>query len=486
MTGKHYIQTAILSLVFTFTSLSLLAPAQQVPGSGTTDVEESEEVKKLKKKLNKLQHENNLFEQKLQNELQSIKKKQKRLKEELDLSDLQQKKELSEIERKKKRIESELGLKSAEKKQELSTLKNKIKELKTELELARKKTKKAIQEAQNQKKKIESELDLEKTKKKSELSDLKLKLQETELKQQLAQLETKLMQANLQKKQLEQKIELAKIESEKAEMDAEISLRQTRQKWKSEVSKPIDYIQNPLQNDTLYITDRRVRLDGPIISETGDWVSKRLHYFNNQSEDKPIFIIINESPGGSVMEGFRIIKTMNSIDAPVFVVVKERAASMAAGITALADRSFAYPNAIILHHEIQASMGGSLKENEAKLEMMQKWFKRVAGPVAEKMNMSLEEFRKQMYEENPNGNWQEFATEAKDLNWVDDIIKNIQDVGVREEPSDEPPSPSVFFMKDDKKGKLKKDDQGRYYRKLPPLRPFDFYYMFDPNNFYRW
>jgi ATP-dependent Clp protease protease subunit len=477
-------------LIFAIVAVPVLAQNSNGTGSGATAPDSkandtNPEIEKLKQKIERLKYQNQLFKEKLENELQSIQAEQKRLESKQQLEDVKQKKDLSSIENKKEQIEAELGLKSTRQKQELSDVKNRIEELQTELELASQKTEKAIQDAINQKKKLESKLDLRETKKDSELADLKMKLKEEQVKQRLAMTESKLLEARLQKKKLQEQIELAELESKQSEMTAEIHLRQTRRKWKSEVNKPIDYIENPLQDKTLYVTDRRVRLDGPIISETGDWVSKRLHYFNNQSDDKPIFIIINDSPGGSVIEGFRIMETMKSISAPVYVVVRERAASMAAAITTLADRSFAYADAIILHHEIQASMGGSLKEQEAQLEMMKKWWKRLAGPIADKMNMSLENFRKRLYEEDPNGNWQEFATEAKDLNWVDHIIENIQDVGVREEPDETPPSPTFFFLKKES-DRIRQDEQGNYYRKLPPLRPFDFYYMYDPNNNYRW
>ena len=50
-----------------------------------------------------------------------------------------------------------------------------------------------------------------------------------------------------------------------------------------------------------------------------------------------IFIVIDTSPRGSVMAGYRILKAMESSDAPVHVVVKSFAASMAAAITTLGE-----------------------------------------------------------------------------------------------------------------------------------------------------
>src|SRR5260221_10572633 len=113
-------------------------------------------------------------------------------------------------------------------------------------------------------------------------------------------------------------------------------------------------------NGVLSISDRRIALNGVITSETANRVTERINYFNNQNKEFPIFIVIDDSPGGSVMAGYKILKTMHSSSAPVYVVVKSYAASMAAAICTLAQRSFAYPNAVILHHPISNGSHGNL------------------------------------------------------------------------------------------------------------------------------
>ena len=106
----------------------------------------------------------------------------------------------------------------------------------------------------------------------------------------------------------------------------------------------------------MVISDRRIPLNGPITNETADYVTTRIHFFNNKDPKLPIFIVIDDSPGGSVMAGYRILKAMEGSDAPVHVVVKSFAASMAAAIATLAKHSYAYPNAVILHHQISAGL----------------------------------------------------------------------------------------------------------------------------------
>ena len=101
------------------------------------------------------------------------------------------------------------------------------------------------------------------------------------------------------------------------------------------IKEPV-YLADPLLKDgTLVISDRRIDLNGPIFSDLADHVTERINYFNNKNEGYPIFIVINDSPGGSVMSGMRIMKAMHGSEAPVYVVVKSFAASMAAALTTL-------------------------------------------------------------------------------------------------------------------------------------------------------
>src|SRR5260221_13390772 len=113
-------------------------------------------------------------------------------------------------------------------------------------------------------------------------------------------------------------------------------------------------------NGVLSISDRRIALNGVITSETANRVTERINYFNNQNREFPIFIVIDDSPGGSVAAGYKILKTMSGRHAPVYVVVKSFAASIAAGITTMATKSFAYPKPIILHHHLSGRTCGNL------------------------------------------------------------------------------------------------------------------------------
>jgi ATP-dependent Clp protease protease subunit len=208
-------------------------------------------------------------------------------------------------------------------------------------------------------------------------------------------------------------------------------------------------------------------------------VTERIHYYNNISTH-PIFIVIDSCPGGSVMEGYRIVKAMQASRAPVYVVVKSFAASMAAVITTMADKSYVYPNAIILHHQMSTMNWGNMTQLKEQLDLAKEWERRLHVPVAEKMGISLDEFRKKMYEKNSNGDWQEFGDKAVDLKWATNVVHEIDETGFTKNPDVESNVPKPAFWLGEKT-----DEKGARFVSLPRLQPFDFYFIYNPDRYYR-
>ena len=249
-------------------------------------------------------------------------------------------------------------------------------------------------------------------------------------------------------------------------------------------AKPV-YLENPLKDDgTLVISDRRIPLNGLITMATADHITDRIDFYNNADRKLPIFIVIDESPGGSVMAGYRILKAMESSDAPVHVVVKSFAASMAAGITTLAKESYCYPNAIILHHQISSTLFGQLNltEQAEVVKESQRWWTRLATPVAQKMGVSTDEFIKQMYAHNSAGDWSEFGEDAQKLKWVNHIVKGIEETSLTKNPDTVPPqqaNPATVGLKEEV------DANGKPFAFLPRLTPKDVYFLYNPDKYFR-
>ena len=328
-----------------------------------------------------------------------------------------------------------------------------------------------------------------------ELAAGRQSLEKMKLTNDLAAAEIADQSRTLAQREQELKLRAADLQVQKADLDlkvaklnSDLDLRVKRDLWKNRVNRDIQYTQEPFKDGVLTISDRRIALNGPIWGDTADYVQERIDYFNNQSHEYPIFIVIDESPGGSVMAGYKILKAMDGSAAPVYVVVKSFAASMAANIATQSKKSFAYPNAIILHHQIQGYVGGNLTMTKEDVKEMEEWWKRLAAPVAAKMGISLDEFIKRMYQNRSTGDWEEFGDSARKLKWVDQIVDTI-----REDSYDKnPDAPSGLndasapgYVNHEPVLPERVDANGNRYVLLPRLSPADCYYLYNPDNYYR-
>jgi ATP-dependent Clp protease protease subunit len=317
-----------------------------------------------------------------------------------------------------------------------------------------------------------------------------------------AALQDELSKMEAEKSKLAEEGELSKIRAEKltndlksvqaqaaleiTQLQNDIAAIETRDKRAQFAdSKPV-FLEKPLRDDgILVVSDRRIPLNGLITTSTADFVTSRIQYWNNKDRKLPIFIVIDASPGGSVMAGYRILKAMQSSDAPVHVVVKSFAASMAAAITTLATESYAYPNAVILHHQISSVITGQLNLTEQREfhQESERWWQRLGAPVAAKMGVSTDEFIKEMYQHSSNGDWSEFGEDAAKLHWVNHIVKGIDETSFTRDPdivdAGKPAAGRTAALEE------QVDSNGKPFVWLPRLMPKDVYFICNPDGYYR-
>jgi ATP-dependent Clp protease protease subunit len=315
--------------------------------------------------------------------------------------------------------------------------------------------------------------------------------------------EKQLAKIQVDKQRLENEAGLAKVKAEKlgaelkaqqaaiglelSKLDAEIKKSAALDKRRRFVTRKPICLKNPLKNDgILVISDRRIPLNGAITSKTADYVTTRIHYYNNLNQKLPIFIVIDDSPGGSVLAGYRILKAMDSSEAPIHVVLKSFAASMAATIVTLAEHSYALPNSMILHHQISnrfVMTSLNLTQQKEGYERAQQFWRRLAGPIAKKMGITTDELIKQMYAHDSDGDWLEFADKAQKLKWVDHVIAGVEETSLRTNPDKKTaPSKSVKAMN----GLVEeRDADGKPVIYLPHSNPVDVYFLFDPQGYYQ-
>ena len=114
---------------------------------------------------------------------------------------------------------------------------------------------------------------------------------------------------------------------------------------------------------------------------------------------------------------------------------------------------------------------------------MKQWASRLHAPVAEKMGIDLDAFYEQMYANNSDGDWIEFADKAIDLKWVDHIVEAIREEGIIQKPSvkcrcSASGSPSKI-------SRIQPAVIGCISAAAKP-EPFDYYFLYDPEQRYTW
>ncbi len=294
---------------------------------------------------------------------------------------------------------------------------------------------------------------------------------------ELSRIRSEIFASDLKSLQSEAALELTRLQSEMQTIE-------TREKRETFADSDPVYLEKPFREDgMLVISDRRIPLNGMIVGATADFVTSRIDFWNNRDRKLPIFLVIDDCPGGSVMAGYRILKAMEASDAPVHVVVKSFAASMAACITTLAEESYAYPNAVILHHQISSQIAFARLNLTQQKEFFQestRWWDRLAAPVAQKMGISTDEFIEKMYARSTSGDWSEFADEAQKLKWVNHIVDGIVESSVTM-------NPDVEEKAAEKKVALEEeiDQDGKVFTYLPRLNPKDVYFLYNPDGYYR-
>lgn len=359
----------------------------------------------------------------------------------------------------------------------------------------------------------QAKLDEKLAARKRAMAEIQLQMEETKLKLDAAEVERRLkddpslleLRRKNERLMLEYAIAKNEVDTEGFNMrheenlirrkTMELSLQMELQQKELEartyaVGKAPAYPKEPLQGKKLVLSDRTIALNGVITSKTADSIADRIAYFNNRDAEAPIFIVIDDSPGGSVMAGYKILKAMHGSKAPVYVVVKSFAASMAACITTQAKKSFAYPNALIMHHQLSVGVMGNLTQHRENVKDLEEWWRRLADPVAQKMGITRDEFIKRMYEKTSTGDWSEFADNAQKLKWVDIIVEEIEETALLRHPDTVPtpaPTAPTRLMSGQPLTQAVEalDERGKPVVFLPRLNPMDAYWLYNPDSYYR-
>jgi ATP-dependent Clp protease protease subunit len=238
----------------------------------------------------------------------------------------------------------------------------------------------------------------------------------------------------------------------------------------------IAYPKDPLIDGVLHISDRRIPFNGRVDDKLAQFVCGRIAFYNALDTEAPIFIVIDRSPGGSVMSGYMMLQAMETSKAPVYVVVKGYAASMAAIITTLAKRSFVYPNTIVLHHQASVGLSGNVTQLKEQLKWSKVWCERIFVKVAARIGTNVDDFVAQMYKGTSTGDWKILGDEAGRRKWVTDVVDRMSEDSLTVAGA----VPAVVAEPNPDGFNAGKTQDGRARQALPPLGPCDLWWMYDP------
>ncbi len=266
---------------------------------------------------------------------------------------------------------------------------------------------------------------------------------------------------------------------------ADSALRKARQEVDRIADAPDAYPLVPLIDGTLHISDRRIPFNGVVTNALADLVVSRIAFFNNKDATKPIFVVIDNSPGGSVFAELRILRAFESSKAPIIVVVKQAAASCAAITATLAPRSYCYPHTRILHHQMSTGSRGNMTQLRESLRFGEELYNRTFAPVISKLGYpDAAAFEKDMYKNASTGDWVCFGDEAAKRKWVDFTVERMVETGADELPVERPGEGLTPAFAEG--CEMKRDASGRVYYQLPPLtEPGDFWAIDDPEGVFR-
>lgn len=137
------------------------------------------------------------------------------------------------------------------------------------------------------------------------------------------------------------------------------------------------------------IGDNFVKLEGEIDSLS---VSAVLSELQRKAVGKaPVYLLIN-SPGGSVLDGSRLVSFIENSKTPIYTVCTKLCASMAFVTLQYGHKRMALDRAIIMAHKASGGAQGQLENMINLLSTMKRYVDKMSLHTARKAGLTLEQF----------------------------------------------------------------------------------------------
>lgn len=161
-----------------------------------------------------------------------------------------------------------------------------------------------------------------------------------------------------------------------------------------------------------------VFLNGEVNHDSANIVIAQLLFLASEDPKKDIKLYVN-SPGGSVIDGFAIIDTMNHIKNDVSTICVGMAASMGAMILSFGAKGkrFALPNSEVMIHQPLGGYEGQASDIEIRARHILKTKETLAKMISKNTGQPLSKVEKDM-----DRDFYMSADEAKKYGIIDKVI----------------------------------------------------------------
>lgn len=161
-----------------------------------------------------------------------------------------------------------------------------------------------------------------------------------------------------------------------------------------------------------------VFLNGEVNHDSANIVIAQLLFLASEDPKKDIKLYVN-SPGGSVIDGFAIIDTMNHIKNDVSTICVGMAASMGAMILSFGAKGkrFALPNSEVMIHQPLGGYEGQASDIEIRARHILKTKETLAKMISKNTGQPLSKVEKDM-----DRDFYMSAEEAKKYGIIDKVI----------------------------------------------------------------
>lgn len=107
--------------------------------------------------------------------------------------------------------------------------------------------------------------------------------------------------------------------------------------------------------------------------------------------NKPIWLLIN-SPGGSVIDGARVVAAIQASKAPVYTVCLQLCASMAFMIHQYGTNRYMLDRAILMAHPASGAVSGTFGQMKARLETFTRYVDKMNNFIAKRAGLTFDQF----------------------------------------------------------------------------------------------